>query len=100
SASTRFRFGLEVALDFGDRTLLAHHMEGFSGLASALGEHERAVHLAGAAENAARGCRSSASPGVAWRPGALAGNFTAGAGGGSLRLGPGGGPPPGPRARG
>jgi hypothetical protein len=50
SANTRFLLGLEVALDFGDRTLLAHFMEGFSGLASALGEHLRAVSLAGAAE--------------------------------------------------
>jgi tetratricopeptide (TPR) repeat protein len=49
SARTQFLRGLEVGLEFGDRDLLAHHMEGLSGLASALGQHERAVRLGGAA---------------------------------------------------
>jgi len=49
AAHTRFLRGLEVGLEFGDRDLLAHHMEGLSGLASALGQHQRAVWLGGAA---------------------------------------------------
>jgi non-specific serine/threonine protein kinase len=49
SAHTEFLRGLEVGLEFGDRDLLAHHMEGLSGLASALGQHQRAVWLGGAA---------------------------------------------------
>jgi non-specific serine/threonine protein kinase len=49
SAHTRFLRGLEVGLEFGDRDLLAHHMEGLSGLSSALGQHQRAVWLGGAA---------------------------------------------------
>jgi hypothetical protein len=65
SANTRFLLGLEVALDFGDRTLLAHFMEGFSGLASALGEHERAVNLAGVAETLREAAGAPLHP--AWR---------------------------------
>jgi non-specific serine/threonine protein kinase len=49
-ASAQFLRALEVALDYGDRTLLAHLLEGFSGLATALGQHERALRLGGAAE--------------------------------------------------
>jgi len=48
-ANAWFLLALEVALDFGDRTLLAHLLEGFSALASALGQHQRAVRLGGAA---------------------------------------------------
>jgi len=48
-AYARFRDGLKVASDFGDKTLLAHCLEGLSGLASALGQHQRAVRLGGAA---------------------------------------------------
>jgi predicted ATPase/DNA-binding XRE family transcriptional regulator len=48
-ANARFLEALDVALEFGDRTLLAHLLEGFSGLASAVGQHERAVRLGGAA---------------------------------------------------
>src|SRR5205807_2834473 len=65
SANTRFLLGLEVALDFGDRVLLAHFMEGFSGLASALGEHERAVNLAGVAETLREAAGAPLHP--AWR---------------------------------
>jgi non-specific serine/threonine protein kinase len=65
SANTRFLLGLEVALDFGDRVLVAHFMEGFSGLASALGEHERAVNLAGAAETLREAAGAPLHP--AWR---------------------------------
>jgi non-specific serine/threonine protein kinase len=49
-ASTRFLRALLVALEYGERTLLAHLLEGFSGLASAWGQHQRAVRLGGAAE--------------------------------------------------
>jgi hypothetical protein len=49
SAHTQFLHGLEVGPEFGDRDLLAHHMEGLSGLASAVGQHQRAVWLGGAA---------------------------------------------------
>jgi non-specific serine/threonine protein kinase len=48
-ANQWFLQGLDVAVDFGDRTLVAHLLEGFSGLASALGQHQRAVRLGGAA---------------------------------------------------
>jgi tetratricopeptide (TPR) repeat protein len=48
-ANARFLEALKVAVDFGDRTLLAHLLEGFSGVASALGQHQRAVRLGGAA---------------------------------------------------
>jgi non-specific serine/threonine protein kinase len=40
---------LRVAVEYDDRTLLAHVLEGFSGLASALEQHERAMCLSGAA---------------------------------------------------
>jgi len=49
-AKAHFSCGVEVALDYGDRTLLAHFIEGFAGLASVLGQHERSVRLGGAAE--------------------------------------------------
>ena len=48
-AAARFSEGLKFASDFGDRVLLAHFLEGFSGVASALGQHRRAVRLGGAA---------------------------------------------------
>jgi tetratricopeptide (TPR) repeat protein len=40
---------LDIAVRYGDRTLLAHSLEGLCGLAAALGQHERAVRLGGAA---------------------------------------------------
>jgi non-specific serine/threonine protein kinase len=49
-ASPRFLRALTVALDYGNRTLLAHLLEGLSGLAGALGQHQRAVRLGGAVE--------------------------------------------------
>jgi hypothetical protein len=49
-ATARFLRGLEVALAYGSRTLLAHSLEGFSGLASAQGQHQRALRLGAAAE--------------------------------------------------
>jgi non-specific serine/threonine protein kinase len=49
AAHTRFLRGLEVGLEFGDRDLQAHHIEGLSGLASALDQHQRAVWLGGVA---------------------------------------------------
>jgi tetratricopeptide (TPR) repeat protein len=49
-ANALFRRGLEVALDYGDQNLFAHLLEGFSGLASAQGQHQRALRLGGAAE--------------------------------------------------
>src|SRR5579859_7800613 len=48
-AAARFSEGLKFASDFGDRVLLAHFLEGLSGVASALGQHRRAVRLGGAA---------------------------------------------------
>jgi predicted ATPase/DNA-binding CsgD family transcriptional regulator/transcriptional regulator with XRE-family HTH domain len=39
---------IQVGKEFGDRNLLAYSLEGLSGLAAALGQHERAVCLAGA----------------------------------------------------
>jgi hypothetical protein len=49
-ANARFLRALNVALDYGEQTLLAHLLEGFSGLSSALGQHQRAVRLGGAVE--------------------------------------------------
>jgi predicted ATPase/DNA-binding XRE family transcriptional regulator len=49
-AREHFLDGLEVAVDYGDRNLLVHLLERFSGLASALGQHERAANLGGASE--------------------------------------------------
>ena len=49
-ANARFLRGLEVALDYGNRTLVAHSLEAFSGLASAQGQHQRALRLGGAAD--------------------------------------------------
>ena len=45
AANKRFVQGLDVALDIGDRTLIAHLLEGLSGLASAVGQHQRTVRL-------------------------------------------------------
>jgi hypothetical protein len=64
-ANSRFLRGLEVAMAFGDRTLLAHLLEGCSGLASALGQHQRAVRLGGAA--AALREVAGALPSPAWQ---------------------------------
>jgi hypothetical protein len=61
----RFLLGLEVGLEIGDRDLLAHHMEGLSGLSTALGEHERAVNFAGAAESLREAAGAPLHP--AWR---------------------------------
>jgi hypothetical protein len=49
-AQARLLDGLELAVDYGDRNLLVHLLERFSGLASALGQHERAANLGGASE--------------------------------------------------
>jgi non-specific serine/threonine protein kinase len=65
SANTRFFLGLEVGLEIGDRDLMAHHMEGFSCLSTALGDHERAVNLAGAAESLREAAGAPLHP--AWR---------------------------------
>jgi DNA-binding CsgD family transcriptional regulator len=48
-AHMRLQHELEVALEFGDRTLLAHVLEGLAGLAGASGDHHRALLLGGAA---------------------------------------------------
>jgi len=64
-AKARFLHGLEVALDFGDRTLLAHLLEGFSGLASALGQHHSALRLGGAAAALREAAGAPLSP--AWQ---------------------------------
>lgn len=64
-ANARFLRALAVALDYGDRTLFAHLLEGFSGLASAVGQHRRAVYLGGAAE-ALREADGAVHP--AWQP--------------------------------
>jgi predicted ATPase/DNA-binding XRE family transcriptional regulator len=66
-ANERFLQGLDIALDFGDRTLVAHLLEGFSGLASALGQHQRAVRLGGAAE-AMREAAGAGGDHLAWQP--------------------------------
>jgi predicted ATPase/DNA-binding XRE family transcriptional regulator len=65
-ANARFLHTLEVASEFGERTLLAHTLEGFSGLASALGQHQRGVRLGGAA--AALREAAGAPLGPAWGP--------------------------------
>jgi predicted ATPase len=49
-ASSRFLRALDVAPDYGHREMLARFLEGFSSLASALGEHQRALRLGGAAD--------------------------------------------------
>jgi tetratricopeptide (TPR) repeat protein len=64
-ANARFLNGLQVALDCGDRTLLAHFLEGFSGLACALGQHRRAVRLGGAAAALREAAGAPLSP--AWQ---------------------------------
>jgi len=64
-SNARFLHTLEIALDFGDRTLLAHLLEGFSGLATARGQHQRAVRLGGAA--AALRESAGAPLGPAWQ---------------------------------
>jgi non-specific serine/threonine protein kinase len=65
SANAWFLSGLEVGLDLGDRDLIAHHLEGFCGLASALGQHRRGVTLAAAAETLREAAGSPLHP--AWR---------------------------------
>jgi hypothetical protein len=52
--------------DHGDRMLQAHYLEGVSGLASALGQHQRALRLGGAA--AALREANGAPLGPAWQP--------------------------------
>jgi non-specific serine/threonine protein kinase len=49
-AATRFVRALQVVLDFGEGSQIEYLLEGFSGLASELGQHQRAVRLGGAAE--------------------------------------------------
>jgi ATP/maltotriose-dependent transcriptional regulator MalT len=44
------RRSLDVAQEFGDRTLLAHTLEGIASVASSRRQHARAVRLGGAAE--------------------------------------------------
>jgi predicted ATPase len=65
AARARFLSALEVGLDFGDRTLLAHLLEGLSGVASALGTHEYAIRLAGAAAALREAAGAPLSP--AWQ---------------------------------
>jgi non-specific serine/threonine protein kinase len=65
SANTQFLRGLEVGLEQGDQDLQAHHMEGFSGLATAFSQHQRAVWLQGAAETLREAAGSPLHP--AWR---------------------------------
>jgi non-specific serine/threonine protein kinase len=57
--------GLRIAEEYGDRALLAHLLEGFSGLASALEQHDRAMCLGGAAEALREASGAPLSP--AWR---------------------------------
>jgi hypothetical protein len=64
-ASARLVDALQVALDLGDRNLLAHALEGLSGVASALGQHQLGVHLGGAA--AALREANGAPLGPAWQ---------------------------------
>ena len=47
-ARSLLKNALQVGEEFGDRNLLAYSLEGLSSLAAALGQHERAVCLAGA----------------------------------------------------
>jgi integrase len=47
-ARSLLEHALQVGEEFDDRNLLAYSLEGFSGLATALEQHERAVSLAGA----------------------------------------------------
>jgi predicted ATPase/transcriptional regulator with XRE-family HTH domain len=64
-ARARFLTALEVGLDYGDRTLLAHLLEGLSGVASALGGHEHAIRLGGAAAALREAAGAPLSP--AWQ---------------------------------
>jgi hypothetical protein len=48
--NARFLRALEVVLDYGERSQIEHLLEGFSGLATELRQHLRAVRLGGAAE--------------------------------------------------
>jgi non-specific serine/threonine protein kinase len=57
--------GLPIAVEYGDRTLLAHLLLELSGLGSALGQHERAMRLA-AADEALREAIGAPCP-PAWR---------------------------------
>ncbi len=65
-AQTCLDRGLHIAGEYGDRALLAHVLEGFSGLASALDQHERAICLGGAAAALRDAIGAPLSP--AWRP--------------------------------
>jgi non-specific serine/threonine protein kinase len=65
-ASSHFADVLKFGLEVGDRTLVAHCLEGFSGVASAYGRHELALRL-GAAAVAIRE-RDGAPVGPAWEP--------------------------------
>lgn len=64
AAGARFLQALQVGLDFGDLTLLAHLIEGFSGLASARGQHQPALRLRGAAAAVREAAGAPLSP--AW----------------------------------
>jgi len=64
-AMSRFLDRLGLALEFGDRTLLAHLLEGFSGVASALGQHSRALRMGGAAAAVREAAGAPLSP--AWQ---------------------------------
>jgi len=65
-AASLLGHGLLLAEEYGDRTLLAHCFEGLSGLASAVGEHERAIRLGGAAAALREATGAPLPP--AWRP--------------------------------
>lgn len=64
-ARTLLEQGLQIAAEYGDRTLEANYLDAFSGLASALEQHERALCLGGAA--AALRDAIGAPNGPAWR---------------------------------
>jgi non-specific serine/threonine protein kinase len=71
-ASTRLLRALEVALQYGHRELFARFLEGCSGLASALGQHQRALRLGGAADALHEAEGSPLHPAQRNRPGSLA----------------------------
>jgi hypothetical protein len=64
-SNARFLRALAIARNFGDTTLLSHLLEGFSGLATARSQHQRAVRLGGAA--AALRETAGAPLGPAWQ---------------------------------
>jgi tetratricopeptide (TPR) repeat protein len=57
---------LRIARERGDQTLTAHVLEGCSGIAGAVGQHQRAVRLGGAAAELREKAGAPLSP--AWRP--------------------------------